>query len=721
MAGDLKATERAMLSGTGDDPDFPHRVIHRYGRVEITVVPDDVPGSTLPRQLAPESPPKDLTETEALGLEALRLRGSSGFRAAKENRPRNGEPWDMHGCARPLPSLTAGAPGTAVRAILPETSGYLEGDIAVAIMIVQGPTPALKFTQAEILKIVAEAQNGLGFFPTTNPLAGISFTFEIKNIKLTVPAAPDEADLESRWLDPAMASLGFGPGLSGVFDYAADMRTRLGTKWAYCCFFTKYPLWHFGYAYIGGPAIIMDPANDGWGEDNIDRVLAHETGHIFGAPDEYASSLCDCEGTWGRYGVVNGNCENCAAFGGVDCLMKINDFVLCNFTPAHLGWSPQLVLRNFGSEAGNWSVRRHLRLMADTTGDGRADIVGFGSPGVYVSRARADGSFPAPTLVSSGFGYADGWRLEKHPRTMTDTTGNGRTDIVGFGAKGVWVALARPDGTYEPARLVRRGFGYSTGWRVEKHPRFMADTTGDGRTDIVGFGNPGVYVSRAQADGSYAAPKLVLKDFGYVAGGWRIDKHPRTMADTTGDGRADIVGFGYSGVSVALARANGSYAAARQVVRGYGYATGWRVDKHLRMMADLTGDGRTDIIGFGTEGVYVSRALPGGSYTQPRLALKEFGYAQGWRVDKHPRLLADTTGDGLLDIVGFGNTGVHVARGLGDGTFDAPARLDVHFGNDAAAGGWTPQLKPRTVADATGNGRADIVGFGAQGVYVARH
>ena len=41
-------------------------------------------------------------------------------------------------------------------------------------------------------------------------------------------------------------------------------------------------------------------------------------------------------------------------------------------------------------------------------------------------------------------------------------------------------------------------FGYNAGgWRVDQHPRFLADTTGDGRVDIVGFGNAGVYVSRS--------------------------------------------------------------------------------------------------------------------------------------------------------------------------------------------------------------------------------
>ncbi len=110
-------------------------------------------------------------------------------------------------------------------------------------------------------------------------------------------------------------------------------------------------------------------------------------------------------------------------------------------------------------------------------------------------------------------------------------------------------------------RLVVKNFGFNAGgWRVDQHPRFLADTTGDGRADIVGFGNDGVFVSRSLGNGNFEdPPQLRVTDFGFNAGGWRVDQHPRFLADTTGDRRADIVGFGNDGVFVSRARGNGTF------------------------------------------------------------------------------------------------------------------------------------------------------------------
>jgi hypothetical protein len=116
----------------------------------------------------------------------------------------------------------------------------------------------------------------------------------------------------------------------------------------------------------------------------------------------------------------------------------------------------------------------------------------------------------------------------------------------------VWVSLNNGNGTFQAPQLVVANFGYNAGgWRVDRHPRFLADTTGDGRADIVGFGDGGVWVSRSLPNNTFENPGLLVTNFGYTAGGWRVDRHPRFLADTTGDGRADIVGFGDGGVWIA--------------------------------------------------------------------------------------------------------------------------------------------------------------------------
>jgi hypothetical protein len=113
--------------------------------------------------------------------------------------------------------------------------------------------------------------------------------------------------------------------------------------------------------------------------------------------------------------------------------------------------------------------------------------------------------------------------VEKHPRFLPDLTGDGRADIVGFGDAGVWVALNNSDGTFQAPQRVIDNFAYDAGgWRVEKHPRFLADLTGDSLpgdadisgTDIVGFGEAGVYVALNNGDGTFQQPIFAIANFG---------------------------------------------------------------------------------------------------------------------------------------------------------------------------------------------------------------
>jgi Pro-kumamolisin, activation domain/FG-GAP-like repeat len=394
--------------------------------------------------------------------------------------------------------------------------------------------------------------------------------------------------------------------------------------------------------------------------------------------------------------------------------------------PAGIDWD---ACTGWGSPNGtallNWLrsvyVLRNPRVLADLSVNGRSDIVGFGNAGVWTALSSGDGAFGAPAFVVANFGYdGGGWRVEKHPRFLADLTGNGRADIVGFGDAGVWTALSNGDGTFGAPAFVVANFGYDGGgWRVEKHPRFLADLTGKGRADIVGFGYAGVWTALSNGDGTFGAPAFVVANFGYDAGGWRVEKHPRFLADLTGNGRADIVGFGDAGVWTALSNGDGGFQPPAFVVANFGYdGGGWRVEKHPRFLADLTGNGRADIVGFGDAGVWTALSNGDGTFQPPKFVVANFGYdGGGWRVEKHPRFLADLTGNGRADIVGFGDAGVWTALSNGDGTFQPPQFVVANFGYNA--GGWRVDKHPRFLADLRGNGRADIVGFGDAGVWTA--
>ncbi len=145
-------------------------------------------------------------------------------------------------------------------------------------------------------------------------------------------------DAEEKWRDPALNQLGFPSGGDGIAQLTEFFQNAVGAQFGYVTFFTKMPTAWFAYA--GGLRVVMRQTSgdfDTW--TSIDRIFAHETGHIFGAPDEYSSSNCKCDTSHGRFfKQVNGNCDTCATT-PVNCLMKNNTLTdLCDFTPPHIGW-----------------------------------------------------------------------------------------------------------------------------------------------------------------------------------------------------------------------------------------------------------------------------------------------------------------------------------------------------------------------------------------------
>nr|WP_281383179.1 polymorphic toxin-type HINT domain-containing protein [Microbulbifer rhizosphaerae] len=328
------------------------------------------------------------------------------------------------------------------------------------------------------------------------------------------------------------------------------------------------------------------------------------------------------------------------------------------------------------------------------------------------------------TALSDEFGKNQGWSSSRGMRFLSDVNGDGRTDIVGF-KDGVKVALS--DGKrYKSATTWSSDFDQHTKWDVKTTPRMLADVNGDGMSDVVGFGLDGVHVAlstRTRFDSTLWQQKpypYFCRDCGK---GWLPKDTPRMIADVNGDGRGDLVGFGIDGVYVALSLGNKFQDKPQRWTTQFGRdsAPGWGAQTP-RLLVDINGDRMADIVGFGQKGVYIALSTGdrGNSFVTPKWAsqpMAAYGTDQGWS-NNNVRSLADVNGDGLTDIVGINHSGVFVSLSTGQSFLPQPqSPWPESFKFPSAS--WSVASTPLQMIDVNADGHADLVGFGADAVVVA--
>jgi hypothetical protein len=276
-------------------------------------------------------------------------------------------------------------------------------------------------------------------------------------------------------------------------------------------------------------------------------------------------------------------------------------------------------------------------------------------------------------------GGASQWRANKYPRMLADVDGDGKADIVGFAEDSVAVRLNSGE-SFESLSA----YGDAT-WDMVKNPRHVVDVNGDGLADIVGFGNNGVQVSLSTGT-KFEAPSLWLPG-GFIDGEVNVGTFPfypkarayykRELADANGDGLVDIIGFHLDGVRVSLSTGKEFLPPVTWIDKyglrtGESYVTsrfrnetdddgniisttkihGWHEYNPPRILSDMDGDGRVDIVGFVDNQIYVSLARDN-TFTEPAVWHEDFGYETTPPVlaseefhDNHPRMIADINDDG---------------------------------------------------------------------------
>jgi hypothetical protein len=115
---------------------------------------------------------------------------------------------------------------------------------------------------------------------------------------------------------------------------------------------------------------------------------------------------------------------------------------------------------------------------------------------VYVALSNGT-SFDPISKWSSSFDLSHGWTVSGFVRTVGDVNNDGRDDLIGFGQDGVYVALSN-GASFDSVSRWTNDFDLSHGWTVSQYVRTVGDVNADGKADLVGFGLDGVYVGTAK-------------------------------------------------------------------------------------------------------------------------------------------------------------------------------------------------------------------------------
>lgn len=316
-----------------------------------------------------------------------------------------------------------------------------------------------------------------------------------------------------------------------------------------------------------------------------------------------------------------------------------------------------------------WNNTKFVRLIGDVTGDGLTDIVSITENNIYVSRRLAGGNFSEAKHCFENLSVSEGRDPILHPKVIGDVNGDQREDLVIFGENFVWVALGRADGSFAPFQKTLEQFTHKYNWETQKHIRLLGDVNGDGRKDIIGFLDNNIFVALAKSDnsGTFQSPINANQIFTYN-NGWRKDKHLFFAIDMNKDGKIDIVAIGFGKIHVIFGSQTGTFENPVVSNDPFNNNIAPMSDEYLRKLADVNGDGIPDIVGFGDDNILVSLGELDGSFENSVVKASDFfTKSSGWTGANSQRFLGDFNGDGKADIIGVNESFAFVATGSENG------------------------------------------------------
>jgi peptidoglycan/xylan/chitin deacetylase (PgdA/CDA1 family) len=299
--------------------------------------------------------------------------------------------------------------------------------------------------------------------------------------------------------------------------------------------------------------------------------------------------------------------------------------------------------------------------LGDLDGDGRADAC-IHAPGdrrcaLSVELPGTDEDRRPRTVFETsraGSPASCAGRFESEDIQLADVDGDGRADICATMGFGVACAIGARSGECAPAlkwSLWDDGAAASTGAPEGRRVRF-GDIDADGKADLCAVTDRGVVCARSTGRGFEREEVWAAAATLASAGNWPGSAGSLTLADINGDGRAD-----------ACWTTTGALWCARSTGTKFERAELWSSEPVLSgdrrlFFGDLNGDARADICTLSEGGVACALST-GRSFTRASTWLSPETSPDSARLVRSVSLaLADVNGDRRADLCGYGPSGV---------------------------------------------------------------
>lgn len=340
---------------------------------------------------------------------------------------------------------------------------------------------------------------------------------------------------------------------------------------------------------------------------------------------------------------------------------------------------------NWSADRSYWGTLA----FADVDGDGKTDVCGRSAVGIVCALSTGTSFATASVWLAALGDAQGWKNDESYWSTIrfVDVNGDGKADVCARGAYGISCALSTGTG-FGPLTNWTGDFSDSQGWKSDPSlwkTLTFADVDGDGRADVCSRAAGGI-VCGLSTGSSFAPATAWTTDFSN-AQTWNSDPSywkTLTFVDVNGDGRADVCGRGVGGIACAISSGT-TFGAMTAWTSAFADQDGWKLSDSYWdtiQFPDLDGDGKADVCGRASYGV-VCALSRGASFGTASIWTWDYADGSGWgSAPAHWATLRflDLDGDGKADICGRGSSGIYCARS-GGASFSDRSLWTTAFGN----------------------------------------